>query len=147
MIREMSRETQVALALCCAWIDFMVFAMAQMFGLEVAYSGSPIRAETYGAAVYEIPAMVCVNVQMNAALIGVIGALLFAADRRTARLGAFMIGTGNTALVVLFAIFVVLAQGAPDGALLKYMSLTVGIGGSGYFAVLGGRLFFWGDRA
>ena len=147
MIREMSRETQVALALCCAWIDFMVFAMAQMFGLEVAYGGSPIKPQTYGEAVYAIPAMVWVNIQMNAALLGVIGALMFAASRRLARIGAFLIGAGNTALVVLFAMFGILAQGAPDGSMLKYMSLTVGIGGAGYFAVLGGRLFFWGDRA
>lgn len=146
MIREMSRETQVALALCCAWIDFMVFAMAQMFGLDVAYGSSPITAQTYGEAVYSIPAMVWVNAQMNLALIGVIGALMFAISRRMARLGAFLIGVGNTGLVILFAMFGIIAQGAPDGALLKYMSLTVGIGGAGYFAVLGGRLFFWGNR-
>lgn len=147
MIREMSRETQVALALCAAWIDFMVFAMAQMFGLEVAYGGSPITAQTYGEAVYAIPAMVWVNIQMNAALVAVVGALIFASSRRLARLGAFLIGAGNTALVIIFAMFGILAQGAQDGAMLKYMSLTVGIGGAGYFAVLGGRLFFWGGRA
>lgn len=146
MIREMSRETQVALALCCAWIDFMVFAMAQMFGLDVSYGGSPITPTTYGEAVYAVPAMVWVNAQMNLALIGVIGALMFAISRRMARLGTFLIGVGNTGLVILFAMFGILAQGAPDGALLKYMSLTVGIGGAGYFAVLGGRLFFWGNR-
>lgn len=146
MGREMSRETQVALALCAAWIDFTVFAMAQMFGADVAYSGSPITPQTYGQAVYEIPALVWVGLQMNAALFGVIGGLMFAASRRLSRAGAFLIGTGNTMLVALFATFGIMAQSAPDGALLKYMSMTVGIGGAGYFAVLGGRLFFWGDR-
>ena len=143
----MSRETMSALALFVAWCDFSMFAMAQMFGAEVAYGGSPISHETYGEAVYEIPALVWVAIQMNAALIAMAGALIFAASARFARAGAFMMGLGNSVLAALFAMFGILAAGATDGALVRYMSLGPGVMVASACAVLGGRLFFWGDRA
>ena len=143
----MTRETMSALALFVAWCDFSMFAMAQMFGAEVAYGGSPIRPETYGEAVYEIPALVWVAIQMNAALLAMAGAVIFAASVRFARAGAFMMGLGNSILAALFAMFGVLAAGATDGALVRYMSLGPGVMVASACAILGGRFFFWGDRA
>jgi len=131
----MSRETITALSLAFAFVDGCVFAMAQMFGAEVAYGGSPITPTQYGAAVYAIPALVWVAVQMNCALLAMAGALVVASKPRFLRLGALLMGVGNTGLAAMFMAFGVLAAGAPEGALVRYMGLCVGVPVCGAMAV------------
>ena len=92
--------------------------MAIHFGVTVWRGGSPIKPTTYGAAIYEIPALTWVAIQFAGAMAGVVGAiwcfrsLLFVA-------GLMCFG--------LFMTFAVLGLSASDGILLVTSSLYIGV--------------------
>jgi hypothetical protein len=136
------------IALCDAALIFM----AGDFGLVVWEGGSPITAEQYGAAVYEIPALVWATFQGGGAILGLIGAVLVAATDadaplpRWGRAGAIACAAGNLSLAVMFSVFAFLSRNAEAGILLhsltKFPGTWIYLGCT--FAAL--RLAFWGDE-
>ncbi len=92
--------------------------MAGHFGWAVLSGGSPIKPTTYGAAVYEIPALVWVAIQMGGSLAGVVGALY---GVRT------LVFIAGLMCFSLFLTFAVLGLTASDGILLVTSSLYIGV--------------------
>ena len=131
---------------CIALFDLCMFAVATSFGVEIAHGGSPITPEQYGAAVYEVPALVWVYTQQHAALIGLAGAFAMLTGWRT-RLWALVACAGNLGLAALFGAFAVLAAQAGHESLV-YHICAFGAGPLAFAAsVYAGRHFVWGDRA
>ena len=91
--------------------------MACHFGTVVLMGGSPIKPTTYGAAIYEIPALTWVLIQLCGSLCGVAGAVF------GSRLMLFLGGAMATAMYFSFA---VLGLSASDGILLVTSSLYIG---------------------
>ena len=89
-----------------------IMLMAGDFAIVVMDGGSPITPEIYGPAVHSIPAMAWVGVQFFCASIVFIAAFLTGKPRAI----GFIVG--GFLLVALFAIFSVMAQGAPSGSVL-----------------------------
>ena len=87
-------------------------AMSAGFASDVIRGGTPITADTYGSAVYQLPALAWCGIQFTGALIAAFGAYI------QGRLGAWLVLIGATLLSVLFAIFVAMAGMAPSGSLL-----------------------------
>jgi len=88
--------------------------MSAGFAGDVIRGGSPISADTYGSAVYELPALAWCGIQFAGALIAAFGAYI------SGRLGAWLCLAGATLLSILFAVFVVMADMAPSGSLLYW---------------------------
>ncbi len=91
--------------------------MACHFGTVVLMGGSPIKPTTYGAAIYEIPALTWVLTQLCGSLCGVAGAVF------GSRLMLFLGGVMATSMYFSFA---VLGLSASDGILLVTSSLYIG---------------------
>lgn len=87
--------------------------MALDFGSEVLSGGSPITPEIYGPAVYAIPALAWVGMQLGGSALCVIGSLV----RGRLRGALFLIGGGMSGL--LFAAFAVMASDASQGSVLE----------------------------
>ena len=138
----MSKDVQIAMALIFAVCDFSIYIMAQLFAADITAGRLPITAETYGEAVYEIPAVFWISVQSNSSMMGIIGCLIAAASRKYHRIGWFMALIGNTLCIALFGLFGTLAE----ESLLRAVCFGPGLMIGGMCAVLSGRCFFYGDR-
>lgn len=136
---------RAALSLVAAFVALSFFLMAHDFAMVVADGGSPIRPEQYGEQVYAISAVIWIAAQQYAAAIAGFGALIVAADGKWVRIGALASGLGWTALAALFVFFAYLSAGRPEGALLHAGAKYPGVMSCTLFAVLAGRVFFWGD--
>lgn len=141
----MGRETQVSMALFMAVIHFSFYMTSQMFAADYSAGGSPITSETYGQRVYDIPAVFWIAVQMNAAILGVVGCLCIAGSERYTRLGALSAFVGSVGILILFALFGWLADADSHGAVLRYICWGPGILIPFACAVMTGRLFWWGE--
>lgn len=137
----------MSLALFIAVIHFSFYMTSQMFAADYSAGGSPITAETYGAEVYEIPAVFWISVQANSSMIGVIGCLLIAASKKWTKVGAAMGYMGSIGIMCLFALFGVLADTQAHGAVLAYICYGPGLFIPFACAVATGRIYKWGTRA
>jgi len=83
--------------------------MAAIFGYSVLAYGSDVTPEIYGSAVYEIPALAWVTVQLTSGMIASLGCWF---DRpQVAAIGA----SGTAALILFFAVSSI---GTPHGTIL-----------------------------
>lgn len=87
--------------------------MALDFGLEVALGGSPITPEIYGPAVYAMPALGWVALQVGGSALALLGS--FFSGRKRAVL--FLIGGIMSGL--LYAAFTSMAASAAQGSVLE----------------------------
>lgn len=142
----MTRETQQSLALFMAVIHFSFYMTSQMFAADYAAGGSPITAETYGAKIYEIPAVFWIAVQMNASILGVAGCLCVAASKKYTRLGALIGFMGSCGILALFGLFGWMADAQSHGAVLRYICWGPGLVIPAACGVLLGRIFWWGEN-
>lgn len=141
----MTRHTQKALSLFMAVIHFSFYMTSQMFAADYAAGGSPITAETYGAEVYEVPAVFWIAVQMNASILGVVGCMCVVASEKYTKLGAFLGFVGSVGILLLFGLFGWLADAQAHGAVLRYICWGPGLVIPATCAVILGRIFWWGD--
>jgi hypothetical protein len=116
---EMTRFERYAPAIAALHASFV--AMACHFGVVTLIGGSPVTPELYGAAVYEIPALTWVSVQIIVHGTACLGAML------RGRVGAWMLLAGSFCAGFLHATFVVMAQEAPHGTLLSAGALWLGV--------------------
>lgn len=92
--------------------------MAVHFGTVVVMGGSPIKPSTYGSAIYQIPALAWVAVQLAGSISGAVGALF------GSRPLLFLGGAMATSMYFSFA---TLGLSAVDGILLVTSSLYNGV--------------------
>ncbi len=92
--------------------------MALHFGVVVLMGGSPIKPTTYGAAIYEIPALTWVGIQLGGSLCGVFGAVF---NYRP------MLFIGGMMATTMYLSFATLGLSASDGILLVTSSLYIGV--------------------
>lgn len=135
-----------------ALADLALILMTGEFGLTVWEGGSPITAQQYGAAVYEIPALVWAGFQGGGAIAGVLGAVMVAASDHekplglVGRFGAVVCGAGNLSLATMFLVFSFLSRNAEAGILLHSLTKFPGALIYGAAAVIALRLAIWGDE-
>ena len=87
--------------------------VAVAFGSVVLRGGAPVTPELYGPAVYAIPALAWVAVQLLGSLMAAAGAI------KGGYLGAWICVAGSAVSTVLHATFAVLSQMAEHGTLLS----------------------------
>lgn len=87
--------------------------VALQFCAIVLDGGSPVTPELYGPAVYTLPALAWVALQIASSALVVIGAY------RKGIIGAWLIITGGSVGFCMYSAFAVLAQRATQGALVQ----------------------------
>lgn len=87
--------------------------VAAAFGSEVLRGGSPVTPELYGPAVYAIPALAWVTVQLLGSITAAAGAIM------GGYIGAWVCLAGSVISTLLHATFAVLSQMAEHGTLLS----------------------------
>ena len=93
--------------------------IAFQFGAIVTKGGSPVTPELYGPAVYAMPALVWVGVQIFTS-----GLVVYGAHKR-GRFGAWCVLIGGACGFVMHSAFAVLAQKATQGTLVQGASMFV----------------------
>lgn len=86
--------------------------MALDFGAVVLSGGSPITPEVYGHAVYAIPAVSWVGIQITFCVLGMLGVLASGCLR------SWLFIIGGSGCLLLFSMFAIMALGAPQGSVL-----------------------------
>lgn len=136
----------------------LIWAESKGFAWEVARGGSPIPRDLYGDAVYAIPALTWCYMQEAVALLAAVASavpyfaeiILPAQPQPLPRAVRFAAGFAVLAWVALagvFGLFAVLASTAPQGSLVFWLSATVGLPFTAYFAITAARHTIWGDRS
>lgn len=93
--------------------------VALQFAAIVSHGGSPVTPELYGPAVYAMPALAWVGMQIASSVLVIFGAY------KRGKLGAWCIIIGGSFGFAMYSAFAVLAQKASQGTLVQGASTFV----------------------
>lgn len=117
-----------------------LFMMAVHFGASIWAGGSPVTPELYGPAVYYIPAVLWAAAQMLGSVIAAIGSLY------GEKWGAAMMVAGGGVSLVVYLMFVVLAQRAEQGTIVQAAGIWCAAPGSALTVIAGVGAWKYGRK-